>query len=153
MSAPAAPIGPALVQVRRVVPARPGEVYRAWTEPELVQRWFKPRGGSSAGAEMDVRVGGSYRWGMKLLGHVYYAVGEYVAVEPPDRLVFTFGWERTLLVRLADSLVTVELNDHRGDTEVVITHERLPNRGQRVLHGAGWRACLRDLDRIFRRMR
>ena len=68
MSAPAAPISPALVQVRRMVPARPGEVYRAWTEPELVQRWFKPRG----------------------------------SVEPPHRLVFTFGWERTLLVRLAD---------------------------------------------------
>ena len=152
MSAPAAPIIPGLVQVRRIVPAQPREVYRAWTEPELVQRWFKPRGGSSAGAEMDVRVGGSYRWGMKLLGHVYYAVGEYIAVEPPDRLVFTFGWERTLLVRVTDSLVTVEFNDHGDDTEVVITHERLPGRSVRALHGMGWRVCLRNLGRLSRQM-
>lgn len=153
MSAPAGPVAAGLVQVRRFVPARPHEVYRAWTEPELVQRWFKPRGGSSAGAEMDVRVGGSYRWGMKLLGHVYYAVGEYIAVEPPHRLVFTFGWERTLLVRLTDSLVTVDLADLGDRTEVVITHERLADRGQRVLHGEGWRVCLRNIERLYRQMR
>jgi uncharacterized protein YndB with AHSA1/START domain len=148
VSSTGAPITPALVKVRRIVPAPPHEVYRAWTEPELVQRWFKPRGGASAGAEMVVRVGGTYRWGMKLLGHVYYAVGEYLEVEPPERLVFTFGWERAL-VRLTDSLVTVEFADRGDDTEVVITHERLPRRSLRALHGMGWRECLDNLSRYL----
>ncbi|MFL5821421.1 MAG: SRPBCC domain-containing protein [Solirubrobacteraceae bacterium] len=143
------PVRPAaaVVQVRRVVPAALEEVFRAWTDPELVCQWFRPRGGSSPSAEMDVRVGGRYRWAMKLFGHVYYAVGEYVEVEPPHRLVFTFGWERAL-VRLTDSVVTVELAGHGDQTEVVITHERLGTRTLRAMHAAGWRTCLTYLGRI-----
>jgi uncharacterized protein YndB with AHSA1/START domain len=143
---------PTVLQVRRTLPAAREEVFRAWTDPQLVRQWFKPRGGSSPGAEMDVRVKGRYRWAMKLLGHVYYAVGEYIEVDPPKRLVFTFGWERAL-VRLTDSVVTVDFVDRGDETEVVITHERLPNRLQRALHRAGWRACLTNLNRLAGRTR
>jgi uncharacterized protein YndB with AHSA1/START domain len=136
------------LQVRRTLPVVPEEAFRAWTEPSLVRQWFRPRGGSSPSAEMDVRVGGHYRWAMKLLGHRYYAHGEYIEVDPPKRLVFTFGWERAL-VRLTDSLVTVEFADRGDHTEVIITHERLPTRGQRALHAAGWRNCLVNLDRFW----
>jgi uncharacterized protein YndB with AHSA1/START domain len=135
-----------LVQVRRTLPGRKEEVFRAWTDPDLVRQWFTPRGGSSPSAEMDVRVGGRYRWGMKLLGHVYYAVGEYIEVDPPNRLVFTFGWDRAL-VRLTDSLVTVEFTERGERTEVVITHERLTSRTLRTLHRLGWSECLANLDR------
>lgn len=146
MSARVSSAESALVQIRRTISAPAAEVFRAWTDPELVRQWFKPRGGSSPGAEMDVRVGGSYRWGMKLLGHVYYAVGEYIEVDPPERLAFTFSWERAL-VQATDSLVTVEFADHGDQTEVVITHERLRNRPMRALHGVGWRDLLSNLSR------
>jgi uncharacterized protein YndB with AHSA1/START domain len=101
---------------------------------------------------MDVRVGGRYRWGMKLPGHLYYAVGEYIEVDPPTRLVFTFGWDRAL-VQVTDSLVTVEFADRGDQTEVVITHERLRNRRLRALHGSGWRTCLANLGRQIERTR
>ena len=143
---------PTVLQVRRTLPASREEVYRAWTDPNLVRQWFKPRGGSSPSAEMDVRVGGHYRWAMKLLGHLYYAFGEYIEVDPPHRLVFTFGWDRAL-VRLTDSLVTVEFADRGDQTEVVITHERLANRRLRALHGAGWRTCLAYIDHLVRQAR
>lgn len=147
MTARAASATAAVVQVRRTLPAPPEDVFRAWTDPDLVSRWFKPRAGSSLGAEMDVRVGGSYRWGMKLLGRAYYAVGEYVEVDPPRRLVFTFGWENAL-VRLSDSLVTVELAARGEATDVVITHERLDSRALRAIHGAGWRDLLARIGRL-----
>ena len=140
---------PALVQVRRVVSAPPAEVFRAWTEPDLVARWFQPRGGSSAGAEMDVRVGGRYRWGMRMLGRPYYAFGEYVEVDPPRRLVFTFGWDRVPFVRLTDSLVTVELLERGDETEVVVTHERLASRTLRAMHRAGWHDTLAELAALL----
>jgi glutathione S-transferase len=142
MSARDAPPSPALVQVRRRIPAVQEEAFRAWTDPGMVTQWFRPRGGSSPSAEMDVRVGGRYRWAMKLLGHVYYAVGEYLEVDPPNRLVFTFGWERAL-VRLTDSVVTVDFERHDDGTDVVITHERLGTRTLRAMHATGWRNCLR----------
>ena len=139
---------PTVVLVRRTIGAPQAEVFRAWTDPEMVLRWFKPRGGSSSGAQMEVRAGGRYRWGMKLLGHVYYAFGEYMEVDPPRRLVFSFGWERAL-VRLTDSIVTVEFADLGAETEVVITQERVPSAPSRALHRAGWRRCLDNLDRAL----
>jgi uncharacterized protein YndB with AHSA1/START domain len=142
-----------VLQVRRTLPAEREEVFRSWTDPALVRQWFKPRGGSSPSAEMDVRVGGHYRWGMKLLGHLYYAFGEYIEVDPPRRLVFTFGWDRVPFVRLADSLVTVEFADRGDQTEVVITHKRLDSRGLRALHQGGWRACLANLGRLIEQER
>jgi uncharacterized protein YndB with AHSA1/START domain len=140
-----------MVQVRRTLPAGRDEVFRAWTDPDLLRQWFKPRGGSSPGVEMDVRVGGRYRWAMKLLGHRYFAFGEYIEVDPPRRLVFTFGWDRVPLVRLIDSLVTVEFRDRGDQTEVVITHERLGSRSLRTLHEGGWQACLANLRVLLAR--
>ena len=122
------------------------QAFRAWTDPSLLGQWFKPLGGSSAGVEMDLRVGGHYRWGMKLPGHTYWAVGEFVEVDPPKRLVFTFGWEHAI-VKLTDTLVTVLFEDRGQQTEVVLTHERLARRTMRALHGWGWRGLLKDLAR------
>jgi uncharacterized protein YndB with AHSA1/START domain len=85
---------------------------------------------------------------MKLLGRSYFACGEYIEVAPPERLVFTFGWERVLLVHLTDSLVTVEFLDHGDRTEVVVTHERLPSWTLRMMHRAGWQSCLVNLGRL-----
>jgi uncharacterized protein YndB with AHSA1/START domain len=141
---------PTVVQVRRTLPATSEEVFRAWTEPALISEWFKPRGGSSPGAEVDLRVGGNYRWCMTLLGHSYYAIGEYIEIDPPKRLVFTFGWEHAI-VRLTDSLVTVDFRDRGDHSEVVITHERLPNRAMRALHGIGWQGLLKDLGKLMGR--
>ena len=139
---------PTVLQVRRTLPGPREEVFRAWTDPDLVRQWFKPRGGSSPSAEMEVRVGGRYRWGMKLLGHPYYAFGEYVEVDPPRRLVFTFGWDRVPFMQLTDSLVTVDFADRGDRTEVVITHERLRTRTLRGMHKEGWRSCLANLEKL-----
>ena len=144
------PKAPETLTLRRIYDATPERVFRAWTDPKLVVEWFKPRGGSGPSAEVDLRVGGKYRWGMELLGHSYYAVGEYIEVDPPKRLAFTFGWEHAV-VRLTDSLVIVDFIDHGDQTELVITHERLPNRAMRALHGIGWRGLLKDLDQLIRR--
>jgi glutathione S-transferase len=149
MTASPASAATAVVQVRRVIAAPREEVFRAWTDPELFRQWFRPTGGSSPSAEMDVRVGGRYRVAMKPPGLLYHAFGEYLEVHRPERLVFTLGWESVPLVELTDSVVTVELAERGDGTEVVITHERLPTRPLRGLHRGGWRSCLRKLDRLL----
>lgn len=95
---------------------------------------------------MDARVGGHYRCTLKMSGHTYYAVGEFVEIDPPKRLVYTFGWERAI-VPLTDSLVTVEFEDRGQETEIVVTHERLGGRTKRALHDWGWRWLLRNIER------
>jgi uncharacterized protein YndB with AHSA1/START domain len=133
-----------VVQIRRTLPAPPEEAFRAWTDPARLAQWFKPPGGRNAGVEMDARVGGRYRCAMQLPGRTFYAVGEFVEIAPPRRLVFTFGWEQAI-VSLSDSLVTIEFEDRGQETEVVVTHERLGGRMTRALHAWGWRWLLRIL--------
>jgi uncharacterized protein YndB with AHSA1/START domain len=145
----------ALVQVRRTLDATPEELYRAWTDPDLFKRWFKPRGGSIRSVELDVRVGGRYRIAIERARQRWCQVGEYVEVDRPRRLVFTFAWESVPvpLVTHTDSRVTVEflpLADARR-TEIVVTHARLHTRTQRVLHGWGWHDTLATLQRNLTR--
>lgn len=138
--------GETVAQVRRTLACTQEDAFRAWTDPELVPQWFKPHDGRGGPAEMDVRVGGAYRWAMERGGRVAYAVGTYLEVEPPNRLVFTFGWERMPGVDVTDSVVTVEFNDRGGAVELVITHARLADAELRELHGAGWREMLTNLE-------
>lgn len=139
------------VHIRRTFPAPRAEVFRAWTEPERVRQWFQPPGGSTPSAEMDVRVGGAYRVEMKsAVGWTSYAVGRFLEVEPPERLVYSFGWERpppTMAVE--ESRVTVEFLDLGGSTELRLTHERLESRRLRAFHQWGWTRSLAKLERLL----
>src|SRR5919108_2752273 len=65
-------------------------VFEAWTDPELFVRWFMPKGGSASDAEIDLRVGGSWRVTMKPpVWPAGLAFGTYMEGDPPARLVYT----------------------------------------------------------------
>jgi uncharacterized protein YndB with AHSA1/START domain len=84
------------VTVTRSFKAPRALVFRAHTEPELVRRWMLgPPGWSMPVCEMDVRVGGSYRWGWRsdTDGKEFGFVGTFREVQPPSRLVHTEGYD------------------------------------------------------------
>jgi uncharacterized protein YndB with AHSA1/START domain len=69
-------------------------VYRAWTEPELVRRWWAGRRGEVTSAEIDLRVGGGWRYVMVAHdgGEVAFH-GEFREIVPEERIVSTEIWE------------------------------------------------------------
>jgi uncharacterized protein YndB with AHSA1/START domain len=83
-----------------------------------------------------------------------YIVGSYLEVDPPERLVFTFGWEEPPPVdglgalETLDSRVTVQFRDLGDSTEISITHERLDSPELRNFHRWGWESTLDQLARI-----
>ena len=82
---------PGLRMSRRFA-ASPERVFAAWTDPATVARWlFTGPDSERHTAELDVRVGGKWEITDRRDGVDYRAIGEYLAVEPPRRLVFTFG--------------------------------------------------------------
>ena len=84
------------VMVTRSFKAPRALVFRAYTEPELVRRWMLgPPGWSMPVCEMDVRVGGSYRWRWRsdTDGKEFGFVGTFREVQPPSRLVHTEGYD------------------------------------------------------------
>jgi uncharacterized protein YndB with AHSA1/START domain len=162
-----------MVRMTRRFPVSREEIYSAWTVPELFRQWFTPPGGASPSAELDVRPGGKYRITMKPphgLPGPAYVVGTYLEVLPPERLVYTFGWElpspgdplgyeglrdlEDVVRRLrdlenVDSRVTVQFRDLGDSTEVSVTHERLATQNLRAFHLWGWEGSLDKLADIL----
>ncbi len=69
-------------------------VYNAWTDLEILQKWFCPTGFSVARAEMVLKVGGYFRIHMKSPeGEIYPTKGEYILLDKPNRLVYKDSWD------------------------------------------------------------
>ena len=69
-------------------------VYRAWTTPELIKRWWSAKRGEVTAADVDLRVGGRWRWVMVTDGGFEVAFhGEYRDIVENDRIVSTEVYE------------------------------------------------------------
>lgn len=135
--------GPALV-IRRVLPAPPAAVFAAWTDPASLARWMAL--GGAATATLDLRVGGGFRIVMDGPDRPHVYMGEYLAIEPPTRLVFTW---RSAHTGDATTRVTVLMQPCAGGTDLTLIHAQLP--GEAVgPHRAGWTHLL---DRLADRLR
>lgn len=136
------------LRLSRVIKADRDSVFRAWTEAGQLKQWACPEGASISDVAVDLRIGGRYRIRMKgAEGAVHTAVGEYRAIQPPERLVYTWDWEEEDHA-VGETLVTVEFNEMGGSTEVVLTHELFPNGEAKKAHEEGWSSCLDRLERL-----
>jgi len=128
--------------VRRTIQATAEELFAAWTQPEHLKKWWGPRPVTCVDAEIDLRVGGSYRIGNLLPdGTVLWIVGEFEIVERPHKLVYSWRAGSS-----NDSeRVTVQFEPQGEATEVIVTHERIPDSSTREQHLAGWDGCLDGL--------
>jgi uncharacterized protein YndB with AHSA1/START domain len=137
------------VQVSRTIQASRQRVYRAWTEPELLMKWFIESDGDMHVRELDLREGGRYRFEGLERGKPWALEGVYLEVRPGERLVYTWKWENDLaLGGPGDTIVTVEFHDRGKQTEVIVTQEGFTNALARDEHGRGWVGCLDRLGSL-----
>lgn len=121
------------VSVSRRFKASAGQAFDAWVETEIASKWLFNTKTSKTVCELDTRVGGSYKITRTRGGKEYVAVGEYLEICRPTRLVFTFGMPQFA----ADfDTVTVEI-DKQGDSCVVnLTQDGLrPGYGTSTVNG------------------
>lgn len=130
------------LQLKKLLPASPQEVFDAWTDPDSLTAWFCPGDTIKTEAQMDVRIGGHYRIVMRGEQTDYIHTGEYCEIVPARRLVFTW---RSTMTHNEDTLVTVEFipSGHAGqDTELILTHKRLPSADVAASYNAGWQTIV-----------
>jgi uncharacterized protein YndB with AHSA1/START domain len=147
MANPRSPaVGTIALVLRRVIRATPERLFEAWTEPSQLQRWWGPEGVTCEGAEVDLRVGGRYRIDNLFPdGRVVVLMGEFEVIERPNRLTYTWRVDGSS----GDSeRVTVRFEPRDGATEVILTHERIPDETVREQHRRGWEGCLEGLVRF-----
>ncbi len=125
------------------------DVYDAWTNSEALVKWFAPTSDfTTIVHELNLKVGGHYRIEMVEPDGTIHAIhGEYVALNPFDQIVFTWEWESD--EQHVNSLVTIDLIEKNGLTEMSLVHEKLASQESVELHSEGWMGCLAQLEAYF----
>ena len=132
--------------LNRHYPVAPEKVYRAWTDPQAIKRWWGPGGQEPVSvAELDVRVGGRFRivfGGPE--GRAHEVQGVYQEVVPNRKLVFTWTWPNSTPER--ESVVTIVFRETRGGTVLDFRHEQFFDEAARDGHERGWGEAFDKLD-------
>jgi len=142
--------------VKRMLNATPERAFQAWTSAEHIQQWMRPEPGMVVPlANVDLRVGGRFRIQMRMPdGEFFTAVGVFKEVKAPERLVYTWDWEKDGSgaefdeVEGKPSLVTVEFLKRGEGTELVLTHSRFATVGSRDSHARGWGKLVESFARL-----
>lgn len=136
-----AALASAAVVVRRTISATAEELFDAWLDPEALAEWMRPGTTSRSEVRVDARVGGKFHILMYNDGGPTPHDGVYQVIDRPHRLVFTWNSPHSG----GDSRVTVDFRASGARTEVIVTHELLPD-AKREAHNGGWTSALEKLD-------
>ena len=136
------------VRVQRTLSATPERVFDAWLDPEALAQFMRPGDKMGCDAVNDPRVGGKFS--ITMLGDggsIYPHSGEYIALDRPRKLVFTWHSKATAM---AKTEVTVDLKPMPGGkTELTLTHVGIPQ-DEMENHNGGWTAILALLDGVLK---
>jgi uncharacterized protein YndB with AHSA1/START domain len=131
--------------VRReiAIAASPETIWEFLVDPEKATRWM------GRSASLDPRPGGEYRVDV-ISGNV--AAGKFVEVDPPHRLVWTWGWEpgSPSPVPSGASTIEVELVPEGDGTRLLFSHSGLPDAEATQKHAHGWDHYLERLAIVAR---
>jgi uncharacterized protein YndB with AHSA1/START domain len=139
------------VVITRIFDAPRELVWKAWTEPEHLRRWWGPKNFTSPACQIDLRVGGKYLYCMRSPeGQDFWSTGVYREIVPFEKLVCTdsFADENGNVVPAThygmgadfplEMEVTVTFEEQEGKTRMTLRHVGLPAGQMREMTGAGW---------------
>ncbi len=125
-------------------------VFKAWTTPELVKRWWAGQRGEVTSAQIDLRVGGTWRWVMMAPGTFEVAFhGEYREIVADELLVMTEVYEGMPDAQALNTLTFTEV-DGNTTLRILVQHTSTENRDAHVNSGmeAGMQESLDLLEQV-----
>jgi uncharacterized protein YndB with AHSA1/START domain len=130
-------------------------VYKAWTTPELVKRWWSGHRGEVTLAEIDLRVGGTWRYVMIAHGELEVGFhGEYREIVPNERIVSTEVYEGMPGAEALDTLTFTEA-DGRTTLTILVQHASREHRDGHVNSGmeGGMQEAMDRLEEVAQSLR
>jgi len=132
--------------ITRVFDAPRSLVFKAWTEPEHLMRWWGPKGFTMRVYKLDLHPDGAWRFCMRSPnGTDEWQQGVYREIVEPERLVFSYAFEDATGKPGHETLVTVTLADHGGQTKLTVHHAVFETIAVRDDHVRGWSEALDHL--------
>ena len=140
------PDDPLVLRLSRSFPAPRERVFRAFTVPAQMVKWWGPKGWTVPVCTLDARPGGAWHTVMRSPeGKDHIVSGVYREVLPPERLVYTWAWEEDG-ARGHETVVTIELLETQGGTRLELTQELFESENARDRHNEGWSSSLDCLE-------
>jgi uncharacterized protein YndB with AHSA1/START domain len=132
------------LSITRTFRAPPEKLWRAWTDPALMLRWFGPIHAPAFEYASDLRVGGKWSAALNESGKILRVSGEYLAIEPPEVLRFSFKWEGDNHEDGpgVDTIVDVRISASADGALMLLTQEGLVSTQSREGHEGGWTSAL-----------
>ncbi len=145
--------------ITRIFDAPRELVWKAWTNPEHLMRWWGPKNFTSPVCKMDFRKGGKYLFCMRSAeGQEFWSTGTYREINPLERIICTdsFADEKGNVVPAShygmpgdnwplELTVKIEFEDLGGKTKMTLTHTGIPAGQMKEMTGAGWNESLDKL--------
>lgn len=135
-----------VLEQERVLPALPERIFTLLTSPAELTRWWGPRGFTTPEIDLDLRVGGGYRFTMQPPdGEPFHLSGSFLEVDPVRRLSYSFRWEEPVPDD-RETVVVLSLRPSGGGTQVSLWQGRFATEERLDLHGNGWAESFDKLD-------
>ncbi|KRE50572.1 activator of HSP90 ATPase [Arthrobacter sp. Soil736] len=130
--------GGLVLNLKCAVSAPRERVFNLLTEPADLVKWWGPHGFTTPEAELNLVVGGGYRFSRKPPdGEEFHLAGEFLEIEPPSRLAYTFRWEEPTPDD-RETVVTLTLEALDNGTEVTLAQGTFATAERLELHRSGW---------------
>jgi len=129
--------------ISRVLDAPRSLVFKVWTAPEHLARWWGPQGFTTLSCAMDLRPGGAWFRRMRSPGgRLHTKRGIYREIVAPERLVFTYADEDEDGELGPETLVTVTFEEHGAKTRLTLRQSGFETVSARDGHYGGWTSCM-----------
>jgi uncharacterized protein YndB with AHSA1/START domain len=140
--------GNLVLELTCVLGAPRERIFRALTEPAQLAKWWGPHGFTTPEIDLDLRVGGRYRFGMRPPdGDMFHLSGEYLEIQPPNRLAYTFRWEEPDPDD-RDTVVALSLGEVRDGAELSLSQGGFATEARVELHRGGWTDSFQKLREL-----
>ena len=138
------------LELRCALDAPRERIFKALTDPADLVKWWGPSGFTTPEIEVDLSIGGGYRFGMQPPdGALFHLAGEFLEIEPPSGLAYTFRWEepdpddRETVVRLSLETTAADI------TELSLSQGPFATEARWALHRDGWTDSFAKLSELF----
>lgn len=136
------------VVLTRTIRAPLERVFRSWTTPTALARWWSPRPVPARHSQLHVSPGGAYRVCIRTHdGDDHWVRGIYHSVDAPRQLSFSWTWEDD--ATNPASLVMVSFARKGNDTSILLCHTGFASPRTRAAHQAGWIECFDRLQALL----
>jgi len=141
--------GALVLNLERTLPAPPDLVFRMLTEPSELVKWWGPHGFAIPAVELNLVAGGHYRFRMAPPdGDPFHLSGEFLEIDPPWRLLYTFRWEEPAPDD-RETVADLSLQSAGTGTRLALSQGPFLTEERLSLHRGGWTESFEKLQAVL----